>query len=368
MIKVNTCFIYTLYGLTITSTRSLPGLTPIDTQDSTNLQSDVWVELLELTESEPDILADSFWQVSAVDIQQQGFYLWQSQQDDGLYWRLRSLNDEDLLDFVINPDGAQVWGFWSAAHLFQDAVSLLLGAVLGHLLRLRDVPCLHSSVVEIEGAAIALIGESGAGKSTTAAALAFQGYPMLTDDIAALHWCDDRGCDDQVWVQPGYPSLRLWSPSLEALQVSNTELSRVSSRFDKCFLNLSDAQVNADSTHPHFTTQSLPLKAIYVLAPRSNLGQSAIVESLPPMLALQQLLTHAYGRGVLTRAQSQTEFRQLAAIAQTLPIRLLHRPDDLQKLDDLCTVIAEDFADLQRPNNTPPTDILPTNKPMPIAV
>ncbi|WP_157215751.1 hypothetical protein [Flavisphingomonas formosensis] len=63
---------------------------------------------------------------------------------------------------------------------------ILLHPVLAALLRQRDLFVLHASGVVSPGGVVLLCGESGAGKSTTAAALADRGWPLQTDDISAL--------------------------------------------------------------------------------------------------------------------------------------------------------------------------------------
>ncbi|WP_414623449.1 hypothetical protein [Calothrix sp. CCY 0018] len=94
----------------------------------------------------------------------------------------------------------------------REASPLVFGCVIGTALRLQGKLCLHSSVIKVDNCAIAIIGEKGAGKSTTAAALAKQGYPILADDIAVL-----TDCGDSFLVQPGYPRLRLWKSAVNQL-------------------------------------------------------------------------------------------------------------------------------------------------------
>jgi hypothetical protein len=320
---------YQIYGLTIHTTRSLPGLVSMEESPS----PDVIVELVGLPQKHP-IIDPAFWNTSPDTKEQDGFHLWKTQGKDGTYWRLLSVDGDDVLDFVLNPDGTQVWGFWSGDHLFQDAVSLLLGGVLGHLLRLRDSLCLHASVVAMNGGAIAIVGESGAGKSTLAAALSACGCAILSDDLAVISYKNS-----QFWVQSGYPYLRLWSNSLNALQVPTAGLSRVCSRLDKHFLGVATIEPAAQSNQGGFIAQALPLQAVYVLGERDALLKSAIAQPLSPAKALQHLLTHSYGRNILTKQQIHAEFQQLAAIAQTIPVRELLRPDDMSHLHQICQLL-----------------------------
>src|SRR5205823_1032857 len=73
---------------------------------------------------------------------------------------------------------------------------------------------LHASVVARDGAAVACVGSSGAGKSTIAARLCSQGWELLADDIASIdfdadgvavapteaeHWLDRAAL---AWLDP----------------------------------------------------------------------------------------------------------------------------------------------------------------------
>ena len=54
----------------------------------------------------------------------------------------------------------------------------------------RGILCLHASTMDVGGRTIAIAGESGAGKSTTAMALRQRGHSVLVDDVTML---DQRG-------------------------------------------------------------------------------------------------------------------------------------------------------------------------------
>ena len=63
---------------------------------------------------------------------------------------------------------------------------LLAGNVLAIVLGLRGAAVLHASAVELNGAAIAFAGPTGAGKSTAAALLCAAGGAIVSDDAARL--------------------------------------------------------------------------------------------------------------------------------------------------------------------------------------
>ncbi len=207
-------FRYTAYGLTLEANRPLPGLIPA----SAHGPVDVWVDLMKESESQlpsPEVEAVS----SGLNV---------LSKVDGTYFHLWFRGDGQL-DFEVNSEGRHIWASWDRSVL-EEVTALLLGQVLGFALRLRGTLCLHACVVRIGQQAIAIVGETGAGKSTTAAALARRGHSILSDDIAVLN---DRR--DRFLVQPGYPRVRLWPKSIKALYGSEVDLARVFSFSEKRF-------------------------------------------------------------------------------------------------------------------------------------
>src|SRR6185437_2076265 len=104
------------------------------------------------------------------------------------------------------------WAAWREPLTLEDTSTYLLGPVMGFVMLLRGVVCLHASAVAIGEGAIALVGPAGSGKSTTAAAFAERGYRVLAEDVVTL---DDRGY--RFLLQPGYPCIRLWPAAVKAL-------------------------------------------------------------------------------------------------------------------------------------------------------
>jgi hypothetical protein len=326
----NDNYCYQFYGLNLSINRLLPGLVTVNS----SALIDVAIHLVGEQQSQPPLLDQAFWNVPLEWYEQTGFHLWTTHRDDGTYWRIRSFDGVDCLEFILNPDGSQVWGFWSKDALFTDAVSLLLGCVLGHLLRLRGVTCLHASVVAVDGSAIAILGQSGAGKSTTAAALASRGFSVLADDIAAL--IPDK---KSFWVQSAYPRLRLWPNSVNAIHGSIEDLSLVSTNLDKRFIDL---QIK-DREQWQFQSQALPLIAVYILGERDSNLTAPIINSLSLPEAMKYLMFNSYGRAFLTSQQCRQEFQELGQLAKTVPVRELLLPDNLGSLKQIYDVILENL-------------------------
>ncbi len=210
-------FKYTVYGLTLQTNRSLPSLIPV----SANKPVDVWVEL------------NGESQQSSTDVENLSSGIKAISKADGTYFHLWFRGDGQL-DFEIDAEGCHISATWVVL-IIEEVIALLLGQVLGCALRLQGNLCLHACVLKMGEQAIAIVGESGAGKSTTAAALAKLGHAILSDDIAVLNECD------QHWLaQPGYPRLRLWPKSIQALYGQEDNLARILSFSEKRFIDLKD--------------------------------------------------------------------------------------------------------------------------------
>lgn len=108
----------------------------------------------------------------------------------------------------------------------------LLGTAFGALLLQRGVLPIHGSAILIDGECVIFTGESGAGKSTLSLALREKGYPLLTDDVAALSIHEDG----TIWVQPGYPQQKVWKDSADKMGVDVSGLSRIQLLREKYYL------------------------------------------------------------------------------------------------------------------------------------
>jgi hypothetical protein len=242
------------------------------------------------------------------------------------YWRYT-----DQTEIVVDEPAKEVRATWVPPYTETDTLGYIFGPVLGFALRQRGVVSLHGSAVEIDSRAVVLVGEPTAGKSTTAAAFAKRGRPVLTDDIAAL---TDLG--DAFLVQPGIPQIYLWRPSVQALWGSPDALPELSPAWGKCYLDL---------TRPpfRFADRPLPLGAVYVLAGRQTDQGAAHIRALGGADGLVQLVTNTYANRMLDPALRAREFDVLGRVVGHIPVRHVHAPDDLTHLDRLCDAILADY-------------------------
>jgi hypothetical protein len=218
-----------------------------------------------------------------------------------------------------------------------------MGPVLGFALRMRGVTCLHASAVAVGGRAVAFLGPPGAGKSTTAAALARQGHPVLTDDVLALS--EEGGA---FLAQPGYPRLRLWPESVDALSAAPSALPPLSAPEGGGRLHL---DLTRDGYR--FQRQPLPLAAVYLLDGRRDDPSAPSVEAVPSQAGLLALIGNTYGSKVIDRVKRAREFELLGRLIARAPLRRVSAHADPARLPDLCDVIRADCGGCLPPTPGP---------------
>lgn len=326
-------YCYRAYGLQLTSNRRVPGL--LEAQEAS---ADLAVDL---SGRRPDFVSVLEWIPCASRADSADESVEVSSANGGEagtkpYWRVRYPAGKAPVDFIVDGGGRYVWAVWSGDVAFDDVTSYLVGPVLGLVLRLRGITCVHAAVLAASGRGLAIVGPKAAGKSTTAAGLARQGFAVVSDDIAALAEAGDR-----FLVHPGYARLRLWNPAIEAVFGSRDLLPKVVSFRNKRYLDLTADDADAAW---RFHSHPVPLSALYVLGGREPAAAAPRIEALSPADGLTALVANAYADFIISREQRARDFLRLAALARSVPIRRVARPDSMAALSDLCAAIAEDFA------------------------
>ena len=233
--------------------------------------------------------------------------------------------------FVIDRTGSSVLATTPVDQTTEDTATYLLGPIMGVVLRLRGVTCLHSSAVAIDGRAVAFVGVSGAGKSTIAAAFARLGFAVLSDDVLAI-----TENDDHFLAHSAYPRIRLWSNSVAGLFGSADSLPLMTLGWDKRFLGLGEHGYR-------FQSEALPLAAVYFLGKRVVSGGETVIETVNSAEALMALVSDSYATNFQDKPLRSNEFEVLSHLVQDVPLRRASARDDLSSIDEFCDVIVQDF-------------------------
>jgi len=241
--------------------------------------------------------------------------------------RYFQLSYSDGTEFLVDRLGEQIWGSCPAPLTQEDLVTYLLGPVLGFVLRRKGATALHASAVRLGDSAVVFAGPAGAGKSTTAAAMALRGAAGLCEDIAVLH--EENG---NFFLHPGYPRVCLWPDAVEKLLASRDALPDLTPTWDKKYLAL-------DGVRASFELRKLQVGVIYLLAERSEEDSAPRFEEIPGRDALMELVSNTYMNQLLSREQRAREFELLSRLVNQVPCKQLVPHHSASKIEALCKII-----------------------------
>lgn len=330
-------FTYAVLGVLLRSNVELPELTPLGPDYASSLRAKTSLHpsiSLFLNTSPPETEAPSgleelrYASSDKNDAGNPALKIWQIA--GNCYLRLAY---HDGTQFWLDREGTKVWVTWPGNLTIEDAATYLLGPILGFVLRLRGVTCLHASAVAFGERAVAFVGSQGAGKSTTAAALAVRGHAILSDDVVAL--AEHNG---SFLVHPAYPYLCLWPESVRSIYGSAGALPQFSANYEKRCLSLGKQELR-------FAERPLPLAAIYILGDRRD-DPAPLVENIPPQKAFLSLVANTFATSVIDGALRAKEFETLGRLAPIVPVRGLCAHKDAGRLADLCEKVSSDVEAL----------------------
>jgi hypothetical protein len=330
---------YAAFGLRLRADQPIVGLLPIpgrpeiDVEISLDTGEQGWSSLCRGTQS--CLFVSNYLDRRGQPVLQ----VWEVGRDAHFWFRY-----SDGIEFVIDRQGARIWGRRPAPAADEDMAWFLLGPILGFVLRLRGVMCLHASAVVVGRHALVLMGPRGAGKSTTAAMFARWGYPVLADDVLSIR--EQRGT---MCAFPSVPCLTLWPEAVQYLYGAPDALPRlapvesIDPAYDKRRLNLT-----ADGYH--FQSEPVPLGAIYILSSPRRPGAPRL-EPLAGGSGMMALARNTYRAELLDKKMQAQEFEALGRLAATIPLRQVTPSADLAYFLRLGEIILEDFQAI--PPSTP---------------
>ncbi len=305
--------VYCLFGLRIRSALPLP--CPI----ANDRESGADVELIESTEEQIATLCrgtptflddDGYWQDTLFE--------------DGtarVHWR-------EHFEFVVSGDGSRVlWRKWDGASN-EALFTYLLGNVLSYCLLARGTEPLHATSVVVDGKAIALLGDSGYGKSTLAAAFLTRGYPLLTDDLLMLEFRDQT-----VLAHPSLARIKLTPQSADAFFQGRRSIP---------MNGFTHKMIFALDQHQHMP-HPVPLFAMYLLPVKS--GKSVSMRQVRGRAGFLPIIQNTFNNSVLTPQRIKRQFAFSSHLVKTVPVKRLSYA---KRLDYLPSVVDAILADVSR--------------------
>ncbi|GAB4523017.1 MAG: hypothetical protein Tsb0014_00120 [Pleurocapsa sp.] len=200
----------------------------------------------------------------------------------------------------------------------------LVGTVMAILLYQRRFLVLHGSVIDIDGQAIIFLGNSGDGKSSTAAALHAGGHNLINDDVAPITLEQGRAI-----VQPGFPQIKMSRETATALNYDFESLPHI------------HPKENKRGYRPKYNSVPQPMKVgrIYVL----EYGEEFAVESISASLAVKELSRHSRPTTLYHKGDA-LHFFQCANLVKQQTIYRLIRPKKIELLPQIVEFIVKDLA------------------------
>jgi len=218
------------------------------------------------------------------------------------------LDVEGVGRFAVARDGPDIWQLAGRTPLSPAGVETLLGPCLALSLACSNTWCLHAGAVTDGRRVAALLGESGRGKSTLAAACdspASATWRRAADDVLAVTLDAARGV-----ALPAYPQLKL------------------------------DPDHQPGAALP----ERMPLAAAYVLQERPA-GAEPRARTLSPADAVLALVRHTVAALLFDSALLARHLAFCTGLARSVPVLALDVPRDLARLTRVIEVLERDLRD-----------------------
>ena len=190
----------------------------------------------------------------------------------------------------------------------------LMGSGMGAIMIQRGFMLLHGSCVTDGRHAILITGDSGAGKSTTAAEFLRRGWKLLTDDVTAVF-----DVDGTPTVQPSYPSQKLWKDALDRYEVSDEDVHSLYSAEEREKFGISVA----DS----FYEGVCPLSMVVRLLPAE---QECTIHEITGITTVDQLLRNTYRSNFIAPENRQRHFQRCVTLSGKIPMAVAIRENGKQ--------------------------------------
>lgn len=203
-----------------------------------------------------------------------------------------------------------------------DLYSWLFGPALGAICHQRRMFPLHACGLRIGTAAVAIVGNRRAGKSTLAMALIQRGYRLLADDVLVV--------DPQTALaRPCFPAVSLWNDSRAALQITAAGPSSVADTPEKRTLSMPD----------RFDRFDTPLTALVHLQVDPDAAAPAMTH-YAPVQAAAVLDAMAYRPSLTDALQGRQRILSAAVdLARRVPVWHLRRTPAFSDLPAMLTLL-----------------------------
>jgi hypothetical protein len=236
---------------------------------------------------------------------------------DGIYviWKNIKIFFITQSEIIINPKSG-------LNHSFLRLLLLSYGFAI--LLYQRNRLVLHANAINMVDGAVAFLGTSGSGKSTTSLALVKKGYKLLADDIVSV----ETDYKKYANVYPSFPRIKIWPEVLNNID-DEENIEKICLNNNKQYKNVLN---NFSSTYKE-------LKAIYII----NNGPKTEIKEINKKNALLELIRSSYCFKLFNRTSLSENLKQCSFLVNNVPVKILDLKRSFKDIDLLVKVIENDY-------------------------
>ena len=177
-------------------------------------------------------------------------------------------------------------------------------SVFSYLMHQRGNLILHV-VININGNAVAFLGDNGCGKSTSLYALHRTGYPFITDDSLSISFNDKN-----------FPMV---TPSFSRLKLCQDIRDYMVDDFDNLQKTYTYSEKYSYSANANFSYEQLPLKKMYIV----EKGKKSGLSQLTPKESLMKLIKNSYCYRIFSKNEIAQNLIDCSKIVNNVSIKHL---------------------------------------------
>lgn len=202
--------------------------------------------------------------------------------------------------------------------------TIILGSAFGILLHQIGRLVLHGNAVKMHKFAIAFLGPSGRGKSTTSLALHKKGYPLLSDDIISIEFDENNS----PLLFSNFPLIKLWPEVIKYFQEDPDIIPKIHLNTDKRYY----------LTQDNFSNITIPLKSIYSI----HKSDKNFIKEIKPQEAMIELTKSSYCLRMFNKKEMSKNLIQCSKIINNISLKCLKINHSFNKLSKIVEIIESD--------------------------
>ncbi len=297
---------YLIHSLVVESSIILTPLEPIDCLNSHSKEADIKVVLI--GDDQKEIKHFSGTQASTnncwIDIEEIAIF---------------HIQNGNTIEIKPHPNAPE-----------QSILLYLFGSIMAVCLYQRGLLVLHANAIEIGGTAVLLAGDSGVGKSTTAAIFHQKGFNVLSDDIVVVN--------TDAKAMGGFPQIKLFQSTLDQLNISSKNLTPISAQQGKFSFPLT--QKNNQNNQNKRT-----ISAIYILSTANEkASKNFILSPINGVQRFRKLIENTYRYELIDGLNVKDQHLRLCArLSEEIHLMSLVRPTSYFNGHELVDTILTDL-------------------------